>query len=85
MANEFSSNAHKVTWNVLDDEYDGKEIELNFWMPLSSSRVEEAKRTVTVGKTKRVRLPHRMYFELDYSSAKDEDFLRFCSKRNLLA
>lgn len=64
-ASEFGSNSHRIVWNVLDDECFGKEIELNFWTPVSASRVETAKRTVTIGKTKRIRLPQKMYFMLD--------------------
>lgn len=64
-ASEFGSCSHRIVWNVLDDECLGREIELNFWTPISSSRVETAKRTVTIGKTKRLRLPQKMYFTLD--------------------
>ena len=62
---EFGSTSHDIVWNILDDECFGKEIELNFWTPVSASRVETAKRTVTIGKTKRIRLPRKMYFTLD--------------------
>ena len=61
---EFGSSSHDTVWNVLDDECFDKEIELNFWTPVSASRVETAKRTVTIGKTKRIRLPLKMYFTL---------------------
>lgn len=71
-ASEFGSCSHRIVWNVLDDECLGREIELNFWTPISSSRVETAKRTVTIGKTKRLRLPQKMYFTLDDAENPEE-------------
>ena len=69
--------------NILDDECRGEKIELNFWTPVSPSRVETAKRTVTIGKTKRIRLPYKMYFTLDDAET-PEDFCVFVPNESCL-
>ncbi len=76
VASEFGSDSHDVAWNILDDKCRGEKIDLNFLTPVSSSRVETAKRTVVIGKTKRIRLPQKMYFTLDYAE-NPEDFCVF--------
>lgn len=50
---------------------------MDFWTPVSASRIEEASRSVVVGKTKRIRLPSSMYFTLN--TARPEDICVFVS------